>query len=179
MQLVYFSHIRSFPQKRLSLSQNSTPMKRVAIFPGSFDPITRGHESIVRRAIPLFDEIIIAVGRNAEKKQFFPLGRRLEWIRQVFRHDPSVTVQSYDGLTVNLCKKAGARYILRGLRTSADFEFERSIGQINRQLSPDIETVFLLTTPEYTALNSSMVREIIRYGGDAAPFVPEGINLTV
>jgi pantetheine-phosphate adenylyltransferase len=151
-------------------------MERIAVFPGSFDPITKGHESIILRAIPLFDRIIIAIGENAEKKSFFPLERRMAWIKDVFAAKPSVSVYSYKGLTVDFCKKMNAGFLLRGLRTSADFEFERSIGQINKNLNPDIETVFLLTTPEYTALNSSIVRDILRNGGDPSQFVPDVVK---
>jgi pantetheine-phosphate adenylyltransferase len=151
-------------------------MERIAVFPGSFDPITRGHESIIRRALPLFDHIIVAIGENQEKKSYFSLEQRISWIRAVFFDVPAITVMSYQGLTVDFCKKMNARFLLRGLRTSADFEFERSIGQINKNLSPDIETVFLLTTPEHSALNSSIVRDILRNGGDAAQFVPEAVK---
>jgi pantetheine-phosphate adenylyltransferase len=151
-------------------------MKNTAVFPGSFDPITRGHESIIKRAIPLFDRIIVAIGTNTDKKTFFPLEKRLFWLKEVFKNEPVITVTRYEGLTVEFCKKQEARFILRGLRTSADFEFERSIGQINKMIYPDIETVFLLTTPELTALNSSIVRDILRHGGDASSFVPEGVT---
>lgn len=152
-------------------------MKRVALFPGSFDPITKGHESIVLRALPLFEKIIIAIGINDLKKGFFPLKQRCEWIKTVFKDYPKVEVLTYEGLTVDLCKKLDIRYIIRGLRTSADFEFERSIGQMNKKMLPDLETVFLLTTPEHTALNSYIVRDIIRNGGDASQFIPDGIDL--
>ena len=151
-------------------------MKRIAVFPGSFDPITRGHESIIRRAIPLFEKIIVAIGVNPEKGGFFSVEKRKEWLEKVFENDPTVQIDLYSGLTVDYCRKNEINYILRGLRTSADFEFERSIGQINKQMYPTIETVFLLTTPEYTALNSSIVRDIITNGGDPYPFVPEGVN---
>ncbi len=151
-------------------------MKKTAVFPGSFDPITKGHESIIKRAIPLFDEIIIAIGINTEKKHFFPVEQRLKWLELVFKDYPSISITQYEGLTVDFCREKGARYILRGLRTSADFEFERSIGQINKKIYPDVETIFLLTTPEYTALNSSIVRDILRNGGDASPFVPENVT---
>lgn len=151
-------------------------MTRIAIFPGSFDPITKGHESIVLRALPLFDKIIVAVGINAEKQGFFSLEKRVEWLNKVFENYPQIEIKTYTGLTVEFCRKNKVKYILRGLRTSADFEFERSIGQINKQMYSDLETVFLLTTPEFTALNSSIVRDIIRNNGDASDFVPEQVK---
>ncbi len=150
--------------------------KKVAIFPGSFDPVTRGHESIILRALPLFDKIIVAIGYNAEKQGFFPIEQRVEWLNKVFEDYPSIEVKTYTGLTVEFCRSNNVRYILRGLRTSADFEFERSIGQVNKQMYPELETVFLLTTPEHTALNSSIVRDIIRHKGDASPFVPDKVK---
>lgn len=152
-------------------------MKKIAVFPGSFDPITRGHENVIIRALDLFDEIVIAIGSNAEKQAFFPLERRMAWIKQVFADYPKINVQSYSGLTIDFCRSINARYILRGLRTSADFEFERSIGQMNKKMHPGIETVFLLTLPEYTALTSSIVRDIIRNGGNPSAFIPEAIQI--
>ncbi|PLW98432.1 MAG: pantetheine-phosphate adenylyltransferase [Marinilabiliales bacterium] len=147
-------------------------MERIALFPGSFDPITRGHESIIRRALPLFDKIIVAIGVNADKKSFFPSEQRKAWINELFADEPAVEVIEYEGLTVDVCRKHNANYILRGLRTSADFEFERMVGQINKKLDQDIETVYLLTMPEYTTLNSSVVREVYKHGGDISQFVP-------
>ena len=152
-------------------------MKKIALFPGSFDPITKGHESIVLRALPLFNEIIIAIGINERKTSYFPLEKRKSWIEKVFQTQPKVKVITYEGLTVDLCKRLNVNFILRGLRTSADFEFERSIGQMNKKMHPDIETVFFLTTPEHTALNSYIVRDIIRNGGDASQFIPDAIEL--
>lgn len=151
-------------------------MERIAVFPGSFDPITNGHESIILRALPLFDQVIVAIGENAEKKNFFPLDQRIKWVMAVFEHEDNVRVMSYQGLTVDFCRRMNARFILRGLRTSADFEFERSIGQINKNLAADIETVFLLTMPEHTALNSSIVRDILKNGGDPSQFVPASVK---
>jgi len=152
-------------------------MERVAIFPGSFDPFTVGHESVVKRAIPLFDKIVIMIGFNANKRSFFPIEKRLKWINEVFKDEPKVTVESHEGLTVDFCKKVNAQYILRGLRTSADFEFERAIAQVNRAMIPEVESVFLLTIPEHSPINSTIVRDIIRSGGDASRFVPSAINL--
>lgn len=152
-------------------------MDRIALFPGSFDPITKGHESIILRALPLFDKIIVAIGRNAEKNSFYPIEKRIAWLKKVFQEYPSIEIIEYEGLTVDVCKKHNIRYILRGLRTSADFEFERSIGQMNKKMMPELETVFLLTIPEHTAINSSVVRDIIRNGGDARQFVPDQVEL--
>ncbi len=153
-------------------------MSRIAVFPGSFDPFTIGHEAIARRALSLFDEIIIALGANALKKNFYSLETRKEIIGKVFRDEPRITVDQYEGLTVDYCIKNGAGYLIRGLRTSADFEFERAIAQVNRVLEPGVESVFLLTVPEHSHINSSIVRDIIRSGGDASMFVPSIINLS-
>jgi len=152
-------------------------MKKIAVFPGSFDPFTIGHEGIVRRALSLFDEIIIAVGANALKKSYYPLNVRKQMISKVFSNEPRIRVDHYEGLTVDYCRRNGAGYILRGLRTAADFEFERAIAQINKALAFDVESVFLLTTPEHTPINSTIVRDIIRSGADASRFVPAAINL--
>jgi pantetheine-phosphate adenylyltransferase len=152
-------------------------MKRIAVFPGSFDPLTIGHEAIVRRALILFDEIIIAVGANALKKNFYPLSTRKEMITKVFKDEPRVRVDHYEGLTVDYCKRENAAFLIRGLRTAADFEFERAIAQVNRVLAPTVESVFLLTVPEHSHINSSIVRDIIRSGGDASIFVPSVIDL--
>ncbi len=151
-------------------------MERVAIFPGSFDPFTIGHESIVKRALPLFDRIVIMIGYNTNKKFFFPIDKRKEWIKQVFIDEPKVEVKSHEGLTVDFCKKVNARYILRGLRTSADFEYERAIAQINKKMHPQIESIFLLTMPEHTPVNSTIVRDIILHGGDASQFLPSALK---
>ena len=153
-------------------------MERIAIFPGSFDPFTIGHEAVIKRAIPLFDKIIIAIGYNSAKQGFFPLEKRKRWIEAIFENDPTVTVETYEGLTANFCKKVNAKYILRGLRTAADFEYERAIGQMNKMLDHDIETVFMLTKPEHSPISSTIVREVIRHGGDASQFVPKQIDLS-
>lgn len=153
-------------------------MEKVALFPGSFDPLTVGHESIIRRSFDLFDKIIIAIGQNINKKGFYPLEQRIEWISNVFEHDPKIEVTHYDGLTIDFCRKIGARFILRGLRTTADFEYEWSIAQLNKAMYPELETVFLLTLPEFIHVNSSIVRDIIRHGGDVSKFLPKGVDLT-
>ena len=152
-------------------------MQRIAVFPGSFDPITRGHESIIRRALPLFDQVIVAIGENGEKRSFFPPEKRLAWLHAIFTNEPNIEIATFSGLTVDFCQKKNAAFILRGLRTAADFEFERGIGQMNKLMVPGIETVFLLCEPEYASLSSSIVRDIIRNGGDVRQFVPEGVDL--
>ncbi len=152
-------------------------MKKTAIFPGSFDPITLGHESIVRRAMPLFDKIIISIGYNANKDSFFSLEERRDFIEQVFDGCKNIEVDYYEGLTVDYCKKVNAKYILRGLRTSSDFEYERAIAQSNKAMYDRIETVFLLTMPEHTPINSTIVRDVLRHGGDVSMFIPYNLNL--
>lgn len=152
--------------------------ERVAIFPGSFDPFTVGHENIVLRSLDLFDKVIISIGYNSNKQGFFPLEQRIAWIKTVFANESRITVKSYQGLTVDFAKEQNAGFILRGLRTSADFEFERAIAQVNK-LMTNIDTVFLLTTPEHTPVNSSIVRDIIRHGGDASKFLPKQIKIPI
>jgi len=154
-------------------------MEKIAIFPGSFDPFTIGHESIVRRAIPLFDKIIVAIGYNSAKSGYFPLETRKNWIMDIFKNDDSIVVETYEGLTTNFCKLKNAKYLLRGLRTAADFEYERAIAQMNKMIETDLETVFILTAPEHSFISSTIVREVIRYGGDASKFVPKEINLNL
>ncbi len=150
-------------------------MEKIAVFPGSFDPITVGHESIIRRALPLFDKIIIAIGYNADKQGFFSVETRKKFLEKVFENETKIQIETYTGLTVDFCKNHKVKYLLRGLRTSADFEFERSIGQTNKVLSGDIETIFMLTEPEHTFINSSVVRDILRHKGNVEHFVPKSI----
>jgi len=153
-------------------------MNRTAVFPGSFDPFTVGHEALVLRALPLFEKVIIAVGENAEKKNLFSIEMRLKMISKVFEGESRVEVKRFSGLTVDFCRECNAGYIIRGLRTSADFEYERALGQMNRKMAPEVDTVFLLTSTEHTPVNSTIVRDIIKHGGDASPFVPASINIS-
>jgi len=149
---------------------------RKAIFPGSFDPITLGHEDIIRRGIPLFDEIVIAIGVNAEKKYMFSLEERKRFIEETFKNEPKVKVIVYEGLTIELCHKIKANFILRGLRNPADFEFEKAIAHTNRRLSK-IETVFLLTAAKTSFISSSIVRDVIRHNGEYEILVPDAVRV--
>ena len=149
---------------------------RKAIFPGSFDPITLGHEDIIRRGIPLFDEIVIAIGVNAEKKYMFSLEDRKLFIEETFKNEPKISIVIYEGLTIELCQKINANFILRGLRNPADFEFEKAIAHTNRRMSK-IETVFLLTAAKTSFISSSIVRDVIRNNGQYELLVPESVKV--
>ena len=149
---------------------------RRAIFPGSFDPITLGHYDIITRGITLFDELVIAIGINAEKNYVFTLEERKHFIEEAFRNQPRIKVMTYEGLTVDFCKKIDAQFILRGLRNPADFEFEKAIAHTNRKLS-EIETVFLLTSSGKSYISSSIVRDVIRNNGDYTGLVPETVRV--
>ena len=152
-------------------------MEKIAVFPGSFDPFTVGHENIVLRALDLFDHIIVAIGIHSNKQPLLKIDSRLEMVKQVFHSNDMVSADSYEGLTVDYCKKINATHMLRGIRTSADFEYERAISQINKQMLPSVESIFLLTTPEHTPINSTIIRDIIRNGGDATLFLPKGVDI--
>jgi pantetheine-phosphate adenylyltransferase len=152
-------------------------MNRTAVFPGSFDPVTRGHLSVIRRALPLFDHLTIAIGTNAGKNTMFPLETRKEWLLRLFAGESRITITTYSGLTVDFCRKINACYLLRGLRSTADFEFEKGIAQMNQLMAPEIETIFLLCDPLYAPISSSIVRDILRNGGDVSRFIPEGISI--
>ena len=149
---------------------------RRAIFPGSFDPLTLGHEDIIKRGLTLFDEIIIAIGVNADKKYMFSLQERVDFVEEAFKNETKIKVHTYNGLTVDFCKKIEANFILRGLRNPADFEFEKAIAHTNRHLS-EIETVFLLTSSGKSYISSSIVRDVIRNGGDYSGLVPKSVLL--
>lgn len=151
--------------------------KKIAIFPGTFDPVTAGHESMVNRATPLFDEIIVAIGYNSAKPSgYFDLEKRIDYLRETFKNNPKVRIETYQGLTTEFCKSKQAKYILRGLRSSTDFEYERNIAQANNALVPEIETIFIISNPGLSAINSSIVRDIHRHGGDVKQFLPVAIH---
>jgi pantetheine-phosphate adenylyltransferase len=152
-------------------------MSRIAIFPGSFDPITKGHEDIVRRAIPLFDEIIVAIGINSSKNYMYSLEQRLQWIKATFSDCNNIKVIQYEGLTIDVCKKHQVKFILRALRNSNDYEYEKSIAMMNQAMAKDIETVYLNTQPESAAISSTIVRDIIKNQGNAQPFLASGVRL--
>ncbi len=150
---------------------------RVAVFPGSFDPITRGHQDIILRALPLFDKIIIAVGVNANKNYMFSLDDRIGFIKKAFEGNSKIEATHFKGLTVDFCKEKGANFILRGLRNPADFEFEKAIAHVNHTMEESIDTLFFLTSPEYAAISSSIIRDIYRNNGDVRPFIPQGVDI--
>jgi pantetheine-phosphate adenylyltransferase len=152
-------------------------MLKTAVFPGSFDPFTVGHEDIVLRALDLFDMIIVAIGIHSMKQPLLKTEARVKMISQVFKSYEKIRVDSFEGLTVDYCKKVNASHMLRGIRTAADFEYERAIAQINKKMLPSVESIFLLTSPEHTPVNSTIIRDIIRNQGDASQFIPEGINI--
>ncbi|HEX9649256.1 MAG TPA: pantetheine-phosphate adenylyltransferase [Cyclobacteriaceae bacterium] len=147
-------------------------MKRIALFPGSFDPFTKGHYDIVIRGLSLFDEIIIAIGHNTQKVRYFKLELMVKKIKETFANNNRVTVLVYNELTAELAQKQGARYLLRGLRNTTDFEYENTISQVNRHLNSELESVFLITSPEFAALSSSIIREVHKYGGDVSELLP-------
>ena len=149
---------------------------KIAVFPGSFDPITTGHVDLVRRALPLFDEIVVAIGVNSQKRTLFDLAQRRAWIERTFADEPTVRVDTFEKLTAHYCQRIGARYLLRGLRNASDFDYEKTISQLNAIVGEGLETVFLISRPEYSHISSTIVREIIKGGGDAASFLPAGVG---
>ncbi len=147
--------------------------KKIAVFPGSFDPFTKGHEDIVLRGLLLFDEIIIAMGHNTKKSnRYFDVDFMAEKINQTFKNYPSIRIEVFAELTAEFARRNNARYLLRGLRNTTDFEYENSIAQVNRNINHDLESVFLITSPQFAYINSSIIREVHRYGGDVGPFLP-------
>lgn len=148
-------------------------MQRICLFPGTFDPVTLGHTDIIYRAKPLFDKIIIGVGKNSIKTPMFSAEHRLQWFEEIFKDEKNIEAFIYEGLTINFCKKVNAKFILRGIRYVSDFEYEKTIADANRTLDASIETIFLTGEPKYTSVASTIVRDIIRNGGDASPFLPE------
>ncbi len=145
---------------------------RICLFPGTFDPVTLGHVDIIDRALPLFDKVIVGIGLNASKAPMFSAEQRLQWIQDIYKNEPKVQGAVYEGLTVNYCKEVGARFILRGIRYVSDFEYEKTIADANRTLDKTIETIFLTGEPKYTSVASTIVRDIIRNGGNASLFLP-------
>ncbi|MFI5133607.1 MAG: pantetheine-phosphate adenylyltransferase [Chitinophagales bacterium] len=148
-------------------------MQRICLFPGTFDPVTLGHVDIIDRSLPLFDKIIVGIGLNTSKEPMFSAEKRKQWINEIYKSEPKVEGAVYEGLTVDFCKKIGAKFILRGIRYVSDFEYEKTIADANRTLDGSIETVFLTCEPKYTSVASTIVRDIIRNGGDASHFLPE------
>ncbi|MDB5149572.1 MAG: pantetheine-phosphate adenylyltransferase [Mucilaginibacter sp.] len=146
---------------------------KIALFPGSFDPITKAHVDIVKRSVELFDKFYIGIGVNSSKKGLLTIEQREQMIRAVFAHDERIHVIAYEGLTVNFCKSIGAAYMIRGIRTVSDFEYEKAIAQMNHSLAPDIESIFIVSKPGYSSISSTIVREIIRYNGDVTQFIPK------
>jgi pantetheine-phosphate adenylyltransferase len=154
-------------------------MSRICLFPGTFDPITLGHTDIIDRALPLFDKIIIGIGRNANKTPMFNEEQRLQWLQEIYANEPKLDAVVYEGLTVNCCKAVGANFILRGIRYVNDFEYEKAIADMNRSLAEHIETIFLTCLPQYTSVASTLVRDVIKNGGDVSKFLPPVVARTI
>ncbi len=151
-------------------------MQRICLFPGTFDPITLGHVDVVERAVGMFDKLVIGIGSNASKQPMFSIEQRIGWMKEIFRNEPRIEVVGYEGLTVDYCRTIGAHFILRGIRYISDFEYEKAIADMNRMLAPDIETVFLTCSPAYSTISSTLVRDVIRNGGNAAMFMPKEVK---
>jgi pantetheine-phosphate adenylyltransferase len=154
-------------------------MNRICLFPGTFDPVTLGHTDIINRALPLFDKLYIGIGRNTNKQPMFSEQQRLNWINEIYQGNDKVEAVVYDGLTVDCCKKIGANYILRGIRYVNDFEYEKGIADMNRSIAQNIETIFLTCLPQYTSVASTLVRDVLKYGGDVSQFLPEAVVRTI
>ena len=154
-------------------------MKRICLFPGTFDPVTFGHTDIIDRALPLFDKLYVGLGRNSSKVPMFSEEQRLQWLNQIYKNEPRIGVLAYDGLTVDCCKEVGANFILRGIRYVNDFEYEKAIADMNRSLQNSVESVFLTCLPKYTSIASTLIRDVLRNGGDVSQFLPEVVNKTL
>ena len=154
-------------------------MLRVCLFPGTFDPVTLGHIDIINRAMPLFDKLIVGIGRNVNKVPMFSEEQRLQWVKDIYKDQPKVAAVVYDGLTVNCCKMIGANFILRGIRYVNDFEYEKAIADMNRSLDGHIETVFLTCLPQFTSVASTLVRDVYKNGGNVSQFLPDIVNSTI
>ena len=154
-------------------------MLRVCLFPGTFDPVTLGHIDIINRAMPLFDKLIVGIGRNVNKLPMFSEEQRLQWVKDIYKDQPKVAAVVYDGLTVNCCKMVGANFILRGIRYVNDFEYEKAIADMNRSLDGHIETVFLTCLPQFTSVASTLVRDVYKNGGNVSQFLPDIVNSTI
>jgi pantetheine-phosphate adenylyltransferase len=152
---------------------------RIALFPGTFDPITLGHTDIIDRSIELFDKVVVGIGINSNKKTMFDLQQRIHWIENIYKDNPKVEVQSYEGLTINFCDQVGAQFIIRGLRTVSDFEYEKAIADMNQMLNPQIETYFLTCSSKYSSYSSTLVRDVIRNNGDSSLFLPMEIKESI
>lgn len=150
----------------------SKPSSNICLFPGTFDPITKGHVDIINRSVALFDELIIGIGINSSKKPMFEPEQRADWIREIFKNESRIKVVSYEGLTIDFCRKLNARFILRGIRYVSDFEYEKAIADMNRMLAPEVETIFLTSSNEYSTISSTLVRDVIRNKGNAHMFIP-------
>jgi pantetheine-phosphate adenylyltransferase len=154
-------------------------MQRICLFPGTFDPVTMGHIDIINRAMPLFDKLVIGIGRNANKAPMFSEEKRLNWLQEIYKDEPRVTTVLYDGLTVNCCKSVGANFILRGIRYVNDFEYEKAIADMNRSIDGHIETIFLTCLPQFTSVASTLVRDVLKNGGDVSQFLPKVVNESI
>ena len=154
-------------------------MKRICLFPGTFDPVTFGHTDIINRALPLFDKMYIGLGRNINKVPMFSEEQRLIWLKEIYKNESKIEVLAYDGLTVDCCKEVGANFILRGIRYVNDFEYEKAIADMNRSLQNSVETVFLTCLPKYTSIASTLIRDVLRNGGDVSQWLPDAVNLTL
>ena len=154
-------------------------MKKICLFPGTFDPVTLGHTDIIDRALPLFDKLVIGIGRNINKMPMFSEEQRINWIKEIYSYEPRIEVVGYDGLTVECCKNVGANFILRGIRYVNDFEYEKAIADMNRSLEHNVETIFLTCLPKYTSVASTLIRDVMRNGGEVSQFLPDVVAKSI